>query len=150
MEFTAADIFQHSPFGDILSPLKYLSLSGEPWLDCGQGGWDADDEEIQRPPTTHLVATVDDLTNMLDFDSEDIDGMDDDAGDDQEPAPIGHWKATPTHDVYMVDTPKGSDNEEKRDVAKDNSPNKQPKRRCKRRPKSRLDNNGTHTDPALE
>ena len=30
MEFTAADVFQHSPFGDILSSLKYLSLSGEP------------------------------------------------------------------------------------------------------------------------
>ena len=30
MEFTAADIFQHSPFGDILNLLKYLSLSGEP------------------------------------------------------------------------------------------------------------------------
>ena len=30
MEFAAADIFQHSPFGDILSLLKYLSLSGEP------------------------------------------------------------------------------------------------------------------------
>ena len=35
MEFTAADIFQHSPFDDILSSLKYLSLSGEPWPDCG-------------------------------------------------------------------------------------------------------------------
>ena len=35
-------------------------------------------------------------------------------------------------------------------MAKDNSPDKQPKRRRKRRPKSRLDNNGTHTDPALE
>ena len=33
MEFTAADIFQHSPFGDILNSLKYLSLSGEPWPD---------------------------------------------------------------------------------------------------------------------
>ena len=31
MEFTAADIFQHSPFGDILKSLKSLSLSGEPW-----------------------------------------------------------------------------------------------------------------------
>ena len=58
---------------------------------------------------------------MLDFDSEDIDGMDDNAGDDQEPAPTGHWKATSTHDVYMVDTPKGSDNKEKRDAVKDNS-----------------------------
>ena len=33
MEFTAADIFQHSPFGDILNSLKSLSLSGEPWPD---------------------------------------------------------------------------------------------------------------------
>ena len=82
MEFTAADVFQHSPFGDILSLLKCLSLSGEAWPDYG---WDADDEEIQSPPTTHLVATVDDLTDMLDYESEDID-----AGDDQEPAPTGH------------------------------------------------------------
>ena len=59
---------------------------------------------------------------MLDFDSEDIDGMDDDAEDDQEPAPTGHGKATPTHDVYMVDTPKGSDNEEQWDMAQDNPP----------------------------
>ena len=44
MEFTTADIFQHSPFGDILNSLKSLSLSGEPWLDYGQQGWDADDE----------------------------------------------------------------------------------------------------------
>ena len=43
---------------------------------------------------------------MLDYDSEDIDGMDDDAGDDQEPAPTGHWKATSSYDIYMVDIPK--------------------------------------------
>ena len=36
MEFTAADTFQHSPFGDILKSLKSLSLSGEPWPDYGQ------------------------------------------------------------------------------------------------------------------
>ena len=30
----------------------------------------------------HPPPTVDDLTDMLDFDSEDIDGMDDDAGDE--------------------------------------------------------------------
>ena len=42
MEFTAADIFQHSPFGDILNSLKTLSLSGEPWTDYGQEGWVAD------------------------------------------------------------------------------------------------------------
>ena len=38
MEFAAADIFQHSPFGDILNSLKSLSLSGEPWPDYGQQG----------------------------------------------------------------------------------------------------------------
>ena len=94
IEFTTTDIFQHSPFGDILNSLKSLSLSGEPWSDYGQRGWDADDEEIRNPPTTHFVATINDLTVMLDFDSEDIDDMDADEGDDQEPAPIGHWKAT--------------------------------------------------------
>ena len=44
MEFTATDVFQHSPFGDILNSLKSLSLPGEPWTDYGQEGWDADDE----------------------------------------------------------------------------------------------------------
>ena len=56
------------------------------------------------------------------------------------------FKATSSYDIYMVDTPKGTDNEEQRD----DSPNKQPKRRRKRRPKSLLDNKGTHTDLALE
>ena len=31
MVFTSADIFQHSPFGDVLNSLRSLSLSGEPW-----------------------------------------------------------------------------------------------------------------------
>ena len=29
MEFTAADIFQHSPLGDMLNSLRSLSLSGD-------------------------------------------------------------------------------------------------------------------------
>ena len=58
MEFTSTDIFQHSPFGDILNSLKSLSLSGESWPKYVRQDWDADDEEICRPPTTHLVATV--------------------------------------------------------------------------------------------
>ena len=94
MEFTVVDIFQHSPFGDILNSLKSLSLSGEPWPDYGQQGWDTDDEEIQSPPTTHLVATVDNLNDVLNCDSGDIDSMYDDAGDTDEPTPIGHWTAT--------------------------------------------------------
>ena len=102
------------PFGDILKTLKSLSLSGEPWPDYGHQGWDTDDEEIQSPPTTHFVATVDDLTDMLDFDSEDIDGMDADEGNDEEPAPTRPWKATSSYDVYMVDAPKDDDEEQRR------------------------------------
>ena len=89
MEFTAADIFQHSPLGDVLNSLRSLSLSGGPWPNCVRLEWEADDEEIHFPPTTHLIATVDDLTDMLDFGSEDFDGMDDDAGNEQEPPPAG-------------------------------------------------------------
>ena len=71
--------------------------------------------------------------------------MDDDAGDTDEPTPIGHWTATSSHDVYMVDTPKGSDNKEKGDGTGDRPPEKQSKRRRKRRPKPRL-----NKDPAVE
>ena len=51
MEFTSADIFQHSPFGDVLNSLRSLSLSGEPWPNYIRLEWDADDEEIRSPPT---------------------------------------------------------------------------------------------------
>ena len=77
---------------------------------------------------------------MLDFDSEDIDGMDADEGDNQEPAPIGHWKATSSYDIYMVDTPKAGDGDEK---AEGDPSKKQPKhRRQWRRSKSRQSKNG--------
>ena len=46
---------------------------------------------------------------MLDFDFEDINGMDDDAGDEQEPPPTGRRTTTSSYDIYMVDTPKESD-----------------------------------------
>ena len=46
MEFTSADIFQHSPFRDVLNSLRSLSLSGEPWPNYVRLEWDADDEEI--------------------------------------------------------------------------------------------------------
>ena len=135
MEFTAADIFQHSPFGDILNSIKSLSLSGEPGPDYGQQGWDADDEEIQSPPTTHFIATVEDLTDMLDYTSEDIDGMDDDAGDDQSQNPpfTGRWTATSTYDVYMVDTPKEDDDDGKKDPAEEKPAEAPPKRRRQQR-----------------
>ena len=96
-----------------------------------------DDKEIRNPPTTHIVAIVDDLTDMLDFDSEDIDGMDTDEGDDEEPAPIRPWKATSSYDIYMVDTPKEGDGD---GIAEDDPSKKQPKRRRQRRRSKFLQN----------
>ena len=49
---------------------------------------------------------------MLYFDSEDIDGMDDDAGEEQEPPLTGRWTATSSYDIYMVDTPKETNGDE--------------------------------------
>ena len=119
----------------MLSSLRSLSLSGDPWPNYVRLEWDADDEEIRSPPTTHLVATVDDLTNMLDFGSEDIDGMDDDAGNEQEPPPTRHWTATSSYDIYMVDTPKEGDGDK---TTEDNPSKKQSKhQRQRRRSKSR-------------
>ena len=100
-------------------------MSGGSWPNYVRQDCDADDEEIRCPPTTHLVATVDDLTDMLDFDSEDIDGLDDHAGDEEEPAPIGHWKATSPYDIYMMDTPKEGNGDETAEV---DPSKKQPKR----------------------
>ena len=124
----------------MLNSLRSLSLSGGSWPNYVRPDWDADDKEIRDPPTTHLVATVDNLTDMLDFNSEDIDSMEDDAGDEEEPLPTGHWTATSSYDIYMVDTPKEGNGEE---TAADDPSKKQPKRRCqRRRSKSRQSKSG--------
>src|SRR3954471_24158775 len=133
MEFTTADIFQYSTFGDILNSLKSLSLSGEPGPNYGLRGWDSDDEEIQSPPTTHLIATVDDISDMLDFGSEDFDCMDDEGGDEEEPAPVGRWTATSSYDLYMVDDPKEGDG----DGPPEDSTSKKPPNRRRQRPRSK-------------
>ena len=96
----------HSPIGDVLNSLKSLSLSEDSRPNYVRLEWEVDDEELCFPPTTHFIAIVDDLTDMLDYDFEDIDGMDDDAGEEQEPPPTGRWTATSSYDIYMVDTPK--------------------------------------------
>ena len=108
----------------MLSSLKYLSLSGDSWPNYVRLEGEANDEEIRYPPTTHLIDTVNDLTNMLDFDSEDINGMDDDAGEEQEPPPIGHWTTTSSYNIYMVDTPKDNNIDDKKDPIEDNPPEK--------------------------
>ena len=102
LEFTSADIFQHSPLGDMLNSLKSFSLSGDSWPNYVRREWEAGDKRIRCPPTTHFIATVDDLTDVLDFDSEDIDSIDDDAGEVQEPPLIGRWIATSSFNIYIL------------------------------------------------
>ena len=77
---------------------------------------------------------------MLDYGSEDIDGMDDDAGEEeaQNPPFTGRWTTTSSYDVYMVDTPNGNNGDDKEDPFEDKPPEIQPKcRRQRRHSKSR-------------
>ena len=130
----------------MLNSLKYLSLSGDSWPNYVRLEWEADDEEIRTPPTTHLIATVDDLTNVLDFNSEDIDGMDDDVGEEQEPTPKGRWTATSSYDIYMVDTPKENNGEELEDATEGNPLEKQSRHRRQRRRSKPCHSKNSDTD----
>ena len=81
---------------------------------------------------------------MLDYGSEDIIGMDDDADNEQgqDPPFTGRWTATSSYDVYMVDTPKGSgDDKEEPDMNKP-SETQSKRRRAKRRSKPRRSKDG--------
>ena len=139
MEFIAADIFQHSPFGDMLNSLKSLSLSGDSWPNYVRLEWEAGDKGIRCPPTTHFIATVDDLTDVLDFDSEDINDVDDDVGEEQEPPPTGRWTATSSYD-----TPKETNGDE---AMEDNPSKKKAKHgHRQRRSKPRHNNTGIGDD----
>ena len=84
---------------------------------------------------------------MLDYDSEDIDGMDDDAWEDQEPLPRGRWTATSSYDIYMVDTPK-ENNGDGANPIEDKPPEIQPKRQHQRRRSKpcRSENSNTITE----
>ena len=86
---------------------------------------------------------------MLDFGSEDIDGTDDDADEErgQNTPFIGRWTTASSYDVYMVDTPKETNNDEKEDPVKDKPPETQPQHgRQRRRSKSRrIKDNNTDT-----
>ena len=129
-EFNATDIFQHSPLGDVLNSLKKLSLEKNSQPNYIRFELGADDGEFRFPPTSHLIATVEDLTDMLDYGSEDIDGMDDDAGEERAENPpfTGRWTATSSYDVYMVDTPKENNGDNEKDPVEDKPPEIQPKR----------------------
>ena len=63
---------------------------------------------------------------MLDYDSKNIDSMDDDAGEEQDPSHVGRWTATSSYDIYMVDTPKENNGDNENPV-EDKPPEIQPK-----------------------
>ena len=97
-------------------------------------------ENLASHPPSHSIATVEDLTDMLDYGSEDINGMDDDAGEEQaqNPSFTGRWTATSSYDVYMVDTPKEDNSDDEKNPGEDKPPETQPKHRRQRcRSKSR-------------
>ena len=96
-KFSAADIFQHSPLGDVLNSLKNLSLAEDSQPNYIQLKLGADGGEFCFPPATHFIATVEDLTDKLDYD-----GMDDDVGEEeaQDPPFTGRWTTTSSYDVY--------------------------------------------------
>ena len=72
---------------------------------------------------------------MLDYTSEDIDGMDDDveAEPGQNPPITGRWTATSTYDVYMVDTPEKKDDDGTQDRDEDKPVDEPPKHRRQQR-----------------
>ena len=77
---------------------------------------------------------------MLDYALEDINDMDDDAGDEQgqDPSFTGRWTTTSTYDVYMVDTPKEDDDDGRKDPVEDKPAEAPPNhRRLRHRSKSR-------------
>ena len=115
-------------------------MSGDSWPNYVRLEWEASDEGIRCPRTTHFIATVDDLTDVLDFDFEDIDGLDDDVGEKQEPPPTGRWTATSSYDIYMVDTLKENNGDE---ATEDNPLGRKAKHgRRRRRSKPRHSNTG--------
>ena len=93
---------------------------------------------------------------MLDYGSDDINGMDKDAGEEeaQNPPFIGRWTATSSYDVYMVDAPKGNGGDDKEDPAEDKPSEIQSKHRHQRRRskshRSKDSNTGTREDDTPE
>ena len=104
--------------------MRSLVITEEQHLNYAQTGLGAESGEFYVPPTTHFIATVENLTDMLDYGSEDIDGMDDDAGEEQAQNTLftERWTTTSSYDVYMVDTPKEGNDDNYKDPVEDKPP----------------------------
>ena len=87
---------QTSPLSEDLDLMRSLVITEEQCPNYAHTGLGAESGEFYVPPTTHFIAAVEDSTNMLDYGSKEIDGMDDDAGEEQAENPpfTGRWTAT--------------------------------------------------------
>jgi hypothetical protein len=103
-----------SKLDEMLDRIRSMSISDGKTSVYNQIGLKADDREIYAPPTTHLVATVDDLTDVLDYGEPSDMEKDADIDTTLPPVNTGRWTATSTYDVYMVDTPKSPPRRQRR------------------------------------
>jgi hypothetical protein len=128
-------LIQPSLLNETLDLIQSLAITEVSPPNYAQLELGAESREFYIPPTTHLIATVEDLTDMLDYTSEDIDGMDDnvEAEPGQNPPITGRWMATSTYDVYMVDTPEKKDDDGTQDPDEEKPFDEPPKRRRQRR-----------------
>lgn len=124
----------------MLNSLRALFLAGGSQPNYIRFELEINNGEFCFPPTAHFIHTVEDLTDTLDYGSEDIDGMDDDADEElgQDLPFTERLAATSSYDMYMVDTPKRTNDDEKEDPVEDEPTVIQPKCRCQQcRSKSR-------------
>jgi hypothetical protein len=120
---------------EMLNRIQKINIADGPSSDQEQVGREADCREFCVPPTAHLVATVEDLTDMLDYAFDEADYMDEDLDIPPITAPslatfnTGKWTATSSYDVYMVDTPvKDGDTTKKDGDGPTEEPPKRPRR----------------------
>jgi hypothetical protein len=119
----------------MLDRIQKINIVDGPSSDQEQVGHEANCREFRVPPTAHLVATVEDLTDMLDYASDEDDYMDEDLDVPPITTPslatsnTGKWTATSSYDVYMVDTPaKDGDTTKKDGDGPTEEPPKRPRR----------------------
>ena len=66
---------QPSPLNEVLDLMRSVAITEGSLPNYAQPRLGAESGEFYIPPTTHFITTVEDLTDKLDYGSEDIDGM---------------------------------------------------------------------------
>ena len=79
------DPIELSTLDEALDRISSMKITDDPTPIHTQIGLEAGQEEFFVPPTTHFVATIEDLTDMLDYASEEAEDMDE---EDRVPTPV--------------------------------------------------------------